>query len=84
MSNIIIPGERTHDKQCPDWCALEDGTRVGDTKYCNLSLQCKQIGMRSDWYVFRNIEGVESFDYFCTGMYIDTEKEEKGVDEEVS
>ncbi len=83
MSNLIIPGEAKHTKDCNDWCPLQDGTRTGDPKYCNLSLVCKQVGMRSDWYKFRDENGNEAFDYFCTGMYIDPEKEPTNVDEEV-
>ena len=83
MSNIIIPGEQKHNKDCPDWCPLKDGTRTGDTKYCDLSLECKQVGMKTDWHFFRNEEtGETSFDYFCTGMY--TTDENKKDDEEVS
>lgn len=70
------------EKDCPDWCPLEDGTKTGDPKYCNLSLLCKQLGMRTDWYKFRDEHGNFNFDYFCTGMY--AADEDKGVDEEIS
>jgi hypothetical protein len=83
MSNIIITTDRRHNKDCSDWCPLNDGTLTGDPKYCDLSLQCRQIGMKSDWYRFRDQDGNESFDYFCTGMYLNPEKEEKNIDEEV-
>jgi hypothetical protein len=86
MSNIIIPGERdpkNRGKDCPDFIPLRDGTKSGDPKYCDLSLVCKQMGMKSDWYHFRTETGEESFDYFCTGMYV-VDPEERGVDEEVS
>jgi len=84
MSNIIIPVERDpikRGKDCPDFCPLDDGTKAGDPRYCNLSLHCKQLGMRSDWYKFRTQDGQEAFDYFCTGMFL-TEKD-KGVDKEI-
>lgn len=70
-------------KDCADWVPLKDGTLTGDPKYCDLSLQCRQIGMKSDWYRFYNhATGTYEFDYFCTGMYI--KENEKGLDEEVS
>ena len=82
MSSIIIPGEQKHDKECLDWTPLRDGTRVGDCKYCDLSIECRQIGYKSDWYQFRNMEtGEQNFDYFCTGFKVteDTRKEDKEV-----
>ena len=84
MSNIIIPVERDsirRGKDCPDFCPLNDGTKTGDPRYCNLSLHCKQLGMRSDWYRFRDQDGNEALDYFCTGVFM-TEAD-KGVDEEI-
>ena len=82
VSNIIIPGEAEHNKDCADWCPLKDGTRTGDPKYCNLSLQCKQLGMYTQWYEFTTAAGEASFDYFCTGMYVN--EETKKDDNEVS
>ena len=84
MSNLIIPGSnKKSGKDCLDWCPLQDGTRTGDTRYCDLSLECRQIGMRSDWVKFRNPEtGEIDHDYFCRGMY--ATNEDKGVDEEIS
>ena len=76
MSNIII-------KDCNDFKALQDGTITGDMHYCDLSLECRQLGMKSDWYNFYNHEtGTYEFDYFCTGMKVT--EETKNVDEEVS
>jgi hypothetical protein len=83
MSKIIIHSDRKSDKDCSDWTPLNDGTITGDSKYCNLSIQCKQLGMRSDWYKFRDINGKSAFDYFCTGMYLEC-KDEGKIDEEVS
>jgi hypothetical protein len=74
--------DKKNEKDCCDWRPLNDGTMTGDPKYCNLSLLCKQLGMKSDWYKFRNENGEEAFDYFCTGMYMT--EEDKGIDEEVS
>jgi len=83
MSNILIPGDKKSDKDCEHWCPLNDGTLTGDPKYCNLSLQCRQLGMRSDWYGFTDNKGNHAFDYFCTGMLLEC-KDEGRVDEEVS
>jgi len=74
--------DKKNEKDCPDWRPLDDGTLTGDTKYCDLSLLCKQLGMRSDWYKFRDENGNEAFDYFCTGMY--ATEEDKQTDEEIS
>ena len=82
MSEIIKLG-KIAGKECADWCPLKDGTKTGDTKYCDLSQICKQLGMRSDYYKFYNHETCEyDMDYFCTGMVIT--EEDKGKDEEVS
>jgi len=82
MSKIININKK-HNKDCMDWCPMEDGTKVGDTKYCSLSLLCRQINMKSDWLSFINKEtGKLEFDYFCTGMNVT--EETKGVDEEIS
>ena len=79
----IINLDKKHNKDCKDWCPMPDGTKVGDTKYCALSLLCRQIGMKSDWTAFISPEtGELTFDYFCTGMYVT--EETKGVDEEIS
>jgi hypothetical protein len=76
MTDILV-------KSCEDFKPLQDGTWAGDSKYCNLSLECKQLGMKSDWYNFYNNETNEyEMDYFCTGCYI--KEHEKGDDKEVS
>jgi len=85
MSNIIIPTDRNpikRGKDCPDFAPLNDGTKTGDPRYCNLSLHCTQKCMRSDWYKFRDQDGNEAFDYFCTGIFATIE--DRGVDDEVS
>lgn len=84
MSHIYLPNRLKHNKDCTDWCPLQDGSGgIGDPKYCNLSLLCRQIGMKTDWYNFYNHETKEyDFDYFCTGMRVnDTNKSD---DDEVS
>lgn len=83
MVNLIGVNDLKHDKDCMDWCPYRDGTLTGDPKYCDLSLQCKQLGMRSDWCWVKDARGQTIFDYFCTGMYLNPEKEPTNVDEEV-
>ncbi len=76
MSDILI-------KNCADFVPLKDGTYSGDKKYCDRSLECKQIGMYSEWYRFYNNEtGEYDMDYFCTGKH--PNEEQKGKDEGVS
>ena len=89
MSNIIIPNkERNYNKSCKDFVPLKDGTLLGDIRYCNRSLECKQTdakgsGFISDWHKFYNYETQEQeFDYFCTGMYGDSD--ERREDKEIS
>ena len=83
MANIIIPGTEKNDKDCKDWCPLQDGTKTGDPKYCDLSLECRQIGMRSDWVWYKHPEtGELERDYFCTGFYASID--DRGVDKEIS
>lgn len=83
MSIIVPIFKNPNGKDCADWSPLKDGTKTGDPKYCDNSTACKQIGMRTDWYHFRNMEtGELDFDYFCTGMI--SRDEDAGVDEEVS
>lgn len=73
---------KIHCKDCMDWCPLKDGTRTGDPVYCDLSLSCRQIGMLTHWYNFRDVNGDQAFDYFCTGIY--ATEETKKQDDEVS
>lgn len=87
MSNIILPYEKSKkksaEKDCCDFKPAEDGTLVGDTKYCYYSFECRQIGMKSDWLTFRNQKtGQKEFDYLCTGIFATNEN--KSVDEEIS
>jgi hypothetical protein len=72
--NILI-------KDCLDFVPLDDGTKTGDKKYCNLSLICKQVGYYSE-YITLVDKGGEMFvrDYLCTGKKV--KKEEVLKDEE--
>lgn len=88
-SIIIINGddgsECTKDsikykKNCCNFISLNDGTSIGDYKYCNLSLECRQIDVLFDGTVvpmeshyisiINPITGeVIAHDLFCTGMH---------------
>ena len=72
MTAIIIPNKKDpHDvdaeKDCSDFIPLNDGTIRGDRKYCNLSFECKQIGMLGQWVELDQNGVVLSRDYLCTG-----------------
>ena len=75
MSEIIIPGKYKKrdvlDKDCSDFCPLEDGTITKEKKYCQLSFQCKQIGMRAEFVttVEPNTCELIFYDYLCVGQH---------------
>jgi len=73
MTLIRIPGEIDpikRGKDCPDFVPLDDGTKIGDPKYCNLSLECTQQSMKSDRIEITDLKGeIITCDYFCTGCY---------------
>ena len=84
MSNIILPWDnrkKAMGKDCVDFCPMNDGTLVGDSKYCSKSFICKQIDMKSDYTFYTGIGDSmdkfgnitphyykDSFDYLCTGI----------------
>ena len=74
MTDIIIPGKYKKrdilDKDCPDFVALEDGTISKEKKYCDLSFQCKQIGMRAEFVTAVDPKTGEVIfhDYLCVGQ----------------
>ena len=71
------------DKDCIDFIPLDDGTIIGDKKYCNRSFQCKQIGFYSEYCKFFDNKGnVVVQDYLCTGKIVKPEEVLK--DEEAS
>jgi len=76
----------TQGKDCPDFRPLKGGI-VGDPKYCDLSLQCIQLDMKSDYCFFKDENGSDCFDYFCRGIKVrlsGDERKEDLIDEEVS
>lgn len=85
MVDIIIKNMKDDvlDKDCPDFISMEDGTIVGEKKYCNRSFQCKQIGYYSEYCKFFNAKGelIEQ-DYLCTGKKVRFEESRR--DEEAN
>jgi len=73
MTEIIIPKQKDpHDpdleKDCSDFVPFDDGTILGDKKYCNLSFQCRQIGMLGQYVEVYDTNGnLIERDYLCTG-----------------
>lgn len=106
MSDILInipttdrEGGRTKDsikynKDCADFQCLDDGTIVGECRYCNLSLICRQIGvlpngevvgMESHYLPVLNENGdLVAHDLFCTGIYDLRPHKERIEDDKVS
>ena len=71
------------DKDCMDFIPMEDGTIVGEKKYCDLSLKCRQTGYYSEYCKFFNSEGIiVEQDYLCTGKKVHPKETMK--DEEAS
>ncbi len=72
MTEIRIPNKKNpHDvdteKDCSDFVSLKDGTIRGDRKYCELSFQCKQVGMLGQWVEITKPGEEPVRDYLCTG-----------------
>lgn len=105
MSHIIKVGNdqingRTIDsikycKNCKDFMCLDDGTIVGEHRYCNLSLQCRQVDvdlagksipMESHILVILDpITGEElNQELFCTGMHDLRPLKERIEDDKIS
>ena len=61
------------NERCIDFVPINDGTIIGDDRYCNRSLECKQIGYRSVAVYVSTEDGIENYDLLCTGW-----KMEKG------
>jgi hypothetical protein len=65
-------------KDCMDFSPLDDGTLIGDRKYCNLSPVCKQIGMMADYIeLFDMLGELIGIEYMCTGKYAKFEERSK-------
>ena len=103
MAKIIIPrAERIdgrtpdslkYNKDCKDFVCLDDGTIVRECRYCNLSLQCRQVGIIDGKFVPMESHFLPIYDengnyiaqeLFCTGMYDERPLEERTEDDKVS
>ena len=74
MAKIVIPSDADplkRGKDCEDFVPLEDGTKPGEPKYCDRSLDCRQFGMKTDYIEITDIKtgAIINHDYFCTGCY---------------
>ena len=69
-----------YNKDCVNFKCMEDGTILGESRYCNLSLQCRQIDVLANGKVVPmeahylpitdGITGeVMSHELFCTGHH---------------
>ena len=64
-------------KDCVSFIPLQDGTTRGEEKYCDLSFQCKQTGMKSEYVEITDVNGVVSYDFLCTGCKIEDNEENR-------
>jgi hypothetical protein len=64
-------------KDCASFVPLKDGTVRGEEKYCDLSFQCKQTGMKSEHVEITDVNGVVSYDFLCTGCKIESLEENR-------
>ena len=64
-------------KDCSSFVPLRDGTLRGDEKYCDLSFQCKQMGMKSEYVELTDASGAVYYDFLCTGCKIEDLEENK-------
>lgn len=76
--NVDISDATKFNKDCKDFQVLNDGTKVGDYHYCNLSLHCRQIDigidgtaipMESNYLIITGEDGEIIHELFCTGCY---------------
>lgn len=84
-----------YSKQCFDFCCMDDGSIVGEYKYCNLSLGCRQIdvlsngdpvGMEAHYLPIIDPQTKEVIceQLFCTGMHDLRPYKERLTDDKVS
>ena len=76
--NVSISDADKFNKDCKDFQILNDGTKVGDYHYCNLSLYCRQIDigldgkaipMEANYLTMVDKDGEVTHELFCTGHY---------------
>jgi hypothetical protein len=75
----ISPDSIRYGKDCKDFVCLNDGTIIGDCRYCNLSNQCVQVDviggipvpMESNTLEIRNPNTGEVVEevHYCTGFH---------------
>jgi len=65
-------------KDCKDFEPLDDGTLLGDWRYCAKSFLCRQIGMESHYVKFIKSDGTEVMEFLCTGKYKSKDYDEDG------
>lgn len=85
---------RKYNKDCFDFICLDDATVVGDCKYCNLSLVCRQVDILPDGEtvpmegnllpVYNEHGELIEHQIFCTGMYDLRPLKERYEDDKVS
>jgi len=83
-----------YNKDCDDFVCLDDGTIVGECRYCNLSLMCRQVDfllngetmpMEGNILPVYNEKGeITEHAIFCTGMYDLRPLKERIEDDKVS
>ena len=91
MSNLIInipkkeredgrtPDSIKYGKHCDDFICLNDGTIMGEHRYCNLSTMCRQsdlvngkpVPMENHYLPVKDMMTGEilEWQYFCTGQH---------------
>jgi len=94
MDKNITLDAKKYKKDCDDFVCLDDGTIVGECKYCNLSLKCRQIDilmggktmpMEANYLPVYGVDGkLVSEELFCTGMYDWRPKKERFEDDKIS
>jgi len=106
MTNILINSSNSeridgctldsikYKKDCIDFECLEDGTLTRECKYCNLSLDCRQVGfidgkffpMESHYLPLRDAvsDKIIEWEFFCTGNYDYRSLDERKQDDIVS
>jgi len=106
MSNLLIniPNSERIDgctessikykKDCCDFQPLQDGTIIGESKYCNLSLNCRQVDlsggkpipMEANYLPIVDPQTGKVIEHqlFCTGMWDLRPLKERLEDDKVS
>ena len=82
-----------YNKHCFDFICLNDGTTIGESRYCNLSQSCRQVDqsvdgqtlpMESHYLPMIGLDGELCHDLFCTGMWDLRPYKERIEDDKVS